>query len=77
MNILLTIGVQLKSSTDLDRGRRPELKSDEFFECTPISSRDNLTFVSETAEKSGAVIGGATPCAAYESSRRVRSTHRG
>ena len=32
-------------------GRRPELKSDEFFETTPNSSRDNLTFVFETAEK--------------------------
>ena len=41
-------------------GRRPELKSDEFFEVTPISSRDNLTFMFETAETSVAVIGGAT-----------------
>ena len=28
-SISLTIGVQLKSSSDLDVGRRPELKSDE------------------------------------------------
>ena len=41
-------------------GRRPELKSDEIFEGTPISPRDNLTFVFVTAEKSVAVIGGAT-----------------
>ena len=28
--------VQTKNSSDLDMGRRPELKSDEFFVCTPI-----------------------------------------
>ena len=49
-----------KNSSDLDMGRRPELKSDEFFESTPISSRDNLTFVFETAETSDSVIGNLT-----------------
>ena len=48
-------------------GRRPELKSDEFFESTPISSRDNLTFVFETAETSDSVIGNLTPCTLYRS----------
>ena len=54
------MGVHSKNSSALDMGRRPELKFNEFFQCTPIGSRDNLTFVSETAEKSVAVIGGAT-----------------
>ena len=54
------MGVDSKNSSDLDMGRRPKLKSDEFFESTPISSRDNRAFVLETAQKSGAVIGGAT-----------------
>ena len=35
-------------------------KTDEFFECTPISSRDNLTFVFETAKMNGLVIGNLT-----------------
>ena len=55
------MGVVSKHSSDLHMGRRPELESDEFFETTPISSRDNLTFVFETAQTSGSVIGGATP----------------
>ena len=55
------MGVDSKSSSDLDMGRRPELKSDEFFLSTPISSRDNLTFVFETAETSDSVIGNLTP----------------
>ena len=54
------MGVVSKHSSDLHMGRRPELESDEFFETTPISSRDNLTFVFETAQTSGSVIGGAT-----------------
>ena len=56
------MGVPSKNSSVLDMGRRPELKSDEFFEgtCTPLSSRDNCTFVLETAQESGSVIGGAT-----------------
>ena len=33
---MLTIGVKPKTSSDLDVGRRPELKSDEFFCFTPI-----------------------------------------
>ena len=33
---MLTIGVKPKISSDLDVGRRPELKSDEFFCFTPI-----------------------------------------
>ena len=33
---MLTIGVKPKNSSDLDVGRRPELKSDEFFCFTPI-----------------------------------------
>ena len=49
------MGVTPKNSSVLDMGRRPELKSDEFFEVTPISSRDNLTFVFETAETGGAL----------------------
>ena len=55
------MGVPSKNSSVLDIGRRPELKSDEFFEGTPLSSRDNCTFVLETAQESGSVIGGATP----------------
>jgi hypothetical protein len=55
------VGVPSKNSSVSDMGRRPELKSAEFFVGTPTSSRDNLTFGFETAEKSGAVIGGATP----------------
>ena len=54
------MGVPSKRSFVLDMGRRPELKSDEFFEGTPLSSRDNRTFVLETAQESGSVIGGAT-----------------
>ena len=54
------MGVPSKNSSVLDMGRRPELKSDEFFEGTPLSSRDNCTFVLETAQESGSVIGGAT-----------------
>ena len=54
------MGVVSKHSSDLHMGRRPELESDEFFETTPISSRDNLTFVFETAQTGGSVIGGAT-----------------
>ena len=54
------MGVPSKNSLVLDMGRRPELKSDEFFEGTPLSFRDNHTFVFETAQKSGSVIGGAT-----------------
>ena len=50
-----------KNSTDLDVGRRPKLKSDEFFVADHRSYRAYLTFVFETAEKSIAVIGGATP----------------
>ena len=45
------MGVHSKNSSVLDMGRRPELKSDEFFEGTPLSSRDNCTFVIETAPK--------------------------
>ena len=55
------MGVPSKNSSVLDMGRRPELKSDEFFEGTPLSSRDNCIFVLETAQESGSVIGGATP----------------
>ena len=59
-------------------GRRPELKSDEVFEGTPISSRDNILFVFETAEKSGSVIGGATPqrhrCRPCDSIPHARTT---
>ena len=58
------MGVPSKNSSVLDMGRRPELKSDEFFEGTPLSSRDNCTFVLETAQESGSVIGGATHHAA-------------
>ena len=54
------MGVPSKNSLVSDMGRRPELKSDEFFEGTPLSSRDNSTFVLETAQESGSVIGGAT-----------------
>ncbi len=54
------MGVPSKNSLVSDMGRRPELKSDEFFEGTPLSSRDNRTFVLETAQESGSVIGGAT-----------------
>ena len=54
------MGVPSKNSSVLDMGRRPELKSDEFFEGTPLSSRDNCTFVLETAQESGSVIDGAT-----------------
>ena len=31
----ITIGVQLKNSSDLSLGRRPESKSEEFSSCTP------------------------------------------
>ena len=34
--ISITIGFQTKNSSDLDVGRRPELKSDEFFVWNPI-----------------------------------------
>ena len=54
------MGVDSKKLSDLDMGRRPELKSDEFFESTPISSRENLIFDLETAEKSASVIGNLT-----------------
>ena len=60
------MGVLSKNSSDLDVGRRPKLKSDEFLESTPISSRDNRTFLFETAETSGSVIGGATPFGSEE-----------
>ena len=53
--------VPSKNSLLSDMGRRPQLKSDEFFEGTPLCSRDNRTFVFETAQESGSVIGGATP----------------
>ena len=33
---MLTIGVKPKNSSDLDVGRRPELKTDEFFCFTPM-----------------------------------------
>ena len=35
-NISLTIGIQLKNSSDLESGRRPKLKSVEFSSCTPM-----------------------------------------
>ena len=35
-HISITIGFQTKNSSDLDVGRRPELKSDEFFVWNPI-----------------------------------------
>ena len=66
------MGVPSKKSLVLDMGRpagrararraapRPELKSDEFFEGTPLYSRDNRTIVLETAQESGSVNGGAT-----------------
>ena len=41
-------------------GRRPELKSDEFRISTEGVTELKLTFVFETAETSGAIIGGAT-----------------
>ena len=53
--------VPSKNSLLSDMGRRAQLKSDEFFEGTPLCSRDNRTFVFETAQESGSVIGGATP----------------
>ena len=34
--ISITIGVLFENSLDLDTGRRPELKSDEFSKSTPI-----------------------------------------
>ena len=53
--------VPSKNSLLSDMGRRAQLKSEEFFEGTPLCSRDNRTFVFETAQESGSVIGGATP----------------
>ena len=52
-------------SSDLDVGRRPELKSDEFSGETrlvlKIISVICYMYVFETAETSGSVIGSATP----------------
>ena len=45
----------IKTSLVLDMGRRPQLKPDEFFDGTPLCSRDNRTFVFETARESGSV----------------------
>ena len=50
-----------EKSSDLDSGRRPELKSDELRISNRWGYRAKLTFVFETAETNGAVIGGATP----------------
>ena len=36
LNISRTFGFETKNSSDLDVGRRPELKSDEFFISNPI-----------------------------------------
>ena len=36
VNISITIEVDPENSSDLDRGRRPELKSDEFLGSTSI-----------------------------------------
>jgi hypothetical protein len=39
-----------ENSSDLDRGRRPELKSDEISDPSSLSYRDNLTFVRDRWE---------------------------
>ena len=48
---MLTIGVKPKNSSDLDVGRRPELKSDEFFVLNPNTIEIISFFVRDRRNK--------------------------
>ena len=67
----MTIGVKPKNSSDLDVGRRPELKSDELFVSTPIVIKILSCEHFFTAEKVLPFIGASVHAAVSDAKNRM------